>query len=248
MGMIILLDAHRCAQLLQGIAVSRCRGVWADAQNFTNLCESQLPPYVQGGNLTLVIRKSAQRTSKFQFLAIVPVRKVEPGSIWVERDIALSILGVVQESVPHTSEQIGLCVQSVPEVPALDEFQEDLMHGILGTVPFTGQCYSKQQERWGILAIEHFDRVVVSASILQVGLSRGKTIQPDKFVFNSRNNCAFTLIECGLASNTARGCQEPLDKSAGPEGENHPVALANKPQSLSSSVWSGQALNRPRIP
>src|SRR5438552_1554729 len=82
-GTRILLREHRVAYLGKGIAVSRCYRVRANIQQVTYLREGEFAPYVQNHDLSLIIRKSPERTPQIPFSRIVSVcglNQAESGS------------------------------------------------------------------------------------------------------------------------------------------------------------------------
>jgi hypothetical protein len=64
------------------------------------------------------------------------------------------------------------------QVSALEQFQENLLHCILSTAAFTGDCHSQQQKRRAMLAVQEVDLSDVTAGWLH---ARASTIrQPSR--------------------------------------------------------------------
>jgi len=57
------------------------------------------------------------------------------------------------------------------QVPALEQFQEDLLHCILSTAAFTGDSHSEQQKRRAMLTVQEVDDSVVTAGWLHASAS-----------------------------------------------------------------------------
>src|SRR5580704_3862591 len=156
-GIRVLLHQHRFAELGERVAVARGCGVRADAQYFCDLRERQFPPDVKNDDLPLVIRQRLKGAAKIFFRGVVAVGRREPQAIGLDRNVPLSRLLIVQETVAHAREEICLRVEGILDDVGLYEFEEHLMHGVLCATGFATDADGEKKQRSAVLTIQAFD-------------------------------------------------------------------------------------------
>jgi len=73
-------------------------------QQVTYLGEGEFAPYVEYDDLSLIIRKSVQRTSEILFCRVVSVWGTKPRRIRVERRVSVLKLAFVESGVSYARE------------------------------------------------------------------------------------------------------------------------------------------------
>jgi hypothetical protein len=126
---------------------------------------------VQDDNLALILGETGQCAPQIQFSGVITVGRVELDGPFVEYDVALLNFRIVQDRVAHGGEQICLHIRDLPQVPAFEHSQENLVNRVLSACAVACDRPGEEQQHPPMLLIEQLNFGVVGAS-LHVEVSR----------------------------------------------------------------------------